>query len=414
MSDIALKIEGISKCYQLGLTGYTDLRAALTGRIAHWLGRRKRSGKVAPFWALKDISMDIRRGETVGIIGLNGAGKSTLLKLCSRITYPTEGRIEINGRVASLLEVGTGFHPELTGRENVFLNGAILGMSRTEIKRKFDEIVDFSGVADFLDTPIKRYSSGMTVRLAFSVAAHLEAEILLIDEVLSVGDLAFQKKCLGKMDEVAASGRTVVMVSHNMRSIKQLCRRGILLHHGALQLDDQMDRVIQAYAQQHIEDGTALVDFTTMGSTAGLIQKVGLYNQRQQLTNQFYFGESFTVAIQISPSRPMHLIPIIGIETVDGVRVATAKGMDREFSLESKTGETTVITAQFAQLTLTPGRYQLLIRLVEAKGHVVDQKKHAIGFDVLESNEEGVPPFSGGLGLIRTLPNWSTQNNRKL
>jgi lipopolysaccharide transport system ATP-binding protein len=200
------------------------------------------------FWALKDVSFEVRKGEAVGIIGRNGAGKSTLLKILSRITYPSTGRFEINGRVSSLLEVGTGFHPELTGRENIYLNGTILGMRRAEIRKKFDAIVDFSGVEKFLDTPVKHYSSGMKVRLAFSVAAHLEPEILIIDEVLAVGDAEFQKKCLGKMDEVSkGQGRTVLFVSHNMRAVESLCSTGMLLNHGSIELAGPIKEVIKAY-----------------------------------------------------------------------------------------------------------------------------------------------------------------------
>ncbi|MCK4786030.1 MAG: ABC transporter ATP-binding protein, partial [Desulfobacteraceae bacterium] len=207
-------------------------------------------------WALKDINLEIQQGDRVGIIGRNGAGKSTLLKILSRITEPTSGRVTIKGRVASLLEVGTGFHPELTGRENVFLNGAILGMSRVEIKKKFDEIVDFSGVEKFLDTPVKRYSSGMYVRLAFAVAAHLEPEILLIDEVLAVGDAEFQKKCIGKMEEVGKGGRTLLFVSHNMGMIKNFCNKGILLFDGELSRCGELNNVVQGYFSLENDLGT--------------------------------------------------------------------------------------------------------------------------------------------------------------
>ena len=250
-SDVVIRVEGLGKKYALHhetSERYTALRdvvarqARATGRLLNpftLAGQlRKAQREAAPpseeeFWALKDVSFEIRRGERVGIIGRNGAGKSTLLKILSRITEPTTGRVEIRGRVASLLEVGTGFHPELTGRENIYLNGAILGMTRREIRNKFDEIVDFAEVEKFLDTPVKRYSSGMYVRLAFAVAAHLEPEILVVDEVLAVGDASFQKKCLGKMKEVSTGeGRTVLFVSHNMRAIETLCTSGLLLEKG--------------------------------------------------------------------------------------------------------------------------------------------------------------------------------------
>ena len=234
-----IKVEGLGKKYIIShekAESYTALRDVIS-RHAKKLIRKKEQELPAKeeFWALKDVSFEVKKGEAIGIIGKNGAGKSTLLKILSRITEPTHGRIEINGRVASLLEVGTGFHHELTGRENIFLNGAILGMSRAEIRNKFDEIVDFSGVEKFLDTPVKRYSSGMYVRLAFAVAAHLEPEILVVDEVLAVGDAEFQKKCLGKMNEVSQKeGRTVLFVSHNLPTIKQLCSKAILLNKGEI------------------------------------------------------------------------------------------------------------------------------------------------------------------------------------
>jgi len=238
--DVVIRVENLGKKYRIKHQAerqrYTALRDVLADKIKGILQKQKvESGKqksVEDFWALKDVNFEVKQGEVVGIIGRNGAGKSTLLKILSRITEPTEGRVRIKGRVASLLEVGTGFHPELTGRENIFLNGAILGMRRDEIKRKFDEIVAFAEVEKFLDTPVKRYSSGMYVRLAFAVAAHLEPEILIVDEVLAVGDAEFQKKCLGKMQEVSRCGRTVLFVSHNMDAVIRLCGRAILLQGG--------------------------------------------------------------------------------------------------------------------------------------------------------------------------------------
>jgi len=261
MSDTAITVENLSKSYLVGHNAaqterYTALRDVLARNVKS-LARKTRDmihgrpiiqgDEVEEFWALKDVSFEVRRGETLGIIGRNGAGKSTLLKILSRITEPTKGRITLNGRVASLLEVGTGFHPELSGRENIFLNGAILGMTRSEVQRKFDEIVGFAEVENFLDTPVKRYSSGMYVRLAFAVAAHLEPEILVVDEVLAVGDVQFQKKCLGKMKDVGREGRTVLFVSHNLTAIRSLCETTILLTQGALSLFDKTNTVIKNY-----------------------------------------------------------------------------------------------------------------------------------------------------------------------
>lgn len=264
MNNIAIKTEDLSKAYQLGEIG--------TGTISRDLERwwAKLRGQEDPFlrigetndrtakgnsnivWSLKDINFDINQGDAVGIIGRNGAGKSTLLKILSRVTSPTTGSIKVKGRIASLLEVGTGFHPELTGRENIFLNGAILGMRKAEIKKHFDAIVDFAGIERYIDTPVKKYSSGMYVRLAFAVAAHLESEILIVDEVLAVGDAEFQKKCLGKMGEISkGEGRTVLFVSHQMESIKSLCNKGLLLHHGELVFQGEVNEVITKYSSKN-------------------------------------------------------------------------------------------------------------------------------------------------------------------
>lgn len=258
MTDTAIISENIGKKYIIShkkQNGSTTLRETLTDTLKHIFNKSKtaidpKGSTSEEFWALKDISFEIKRGEKVGIIGKNGAGKSTLLKILSRITEPTSGRISITGRVASLLEVGTGFHPELTGRENIFLNGAVLGMSRIEIKKKFDEIVAFAEVENFLDTPVKRFSSGMYMRLAFAVTAHLEPEILIIDEVLAVGDIAFQQRCLGKIDAIGKEGRTVLFVSHNMAAIQQLCQRSLLLNSGCLIAENNSEDVIDLYMQQ--------------------------------------------------------------------------------------------------------------------------------------------------------------------
>ena len=268
--EVAIKAEHISKQYRLGQVG--------TGTLSHDLKRwwALMRGKEDPYlkigaendrtqkaksdyaWALRDVSFEINQGDTIGIIGKNGAGKSTLLKLLSRVTSPTTGSIKIKGRIASLLEVGTGFHPELTGRENIFLNGAILGMTRKEIERKFDEIVDFAGVQMYIDTPVKRYSSGMYVRLAFGVAAHLEPEILIVDEVLAVGDAEFQKKCLGKMSDVASHGRTIIFVSHNMQAVQSLCRSAIYLKAGQIADIGPTDKVINNYLSREVTSRIAI------------------------------------------------------------------------------------------------------------------------------------------------------------
>ena len=260
--DIVVRAEGLGKRYQVGQLhgGYRLLSETLTQRI-RTLGRRRHEPE--DFWAVRDVSFELERGETFGIIGHNGAGKSTLLKVLSRVTPPTTGLVELHGRVGALLEVGTGFHPELTGRENVYLNGAILGMRRDEIARKFDEIVEFAEVERFVDTPVKRYSTGMQLRLAFSVAAHLEPEILIVDEVLSVGDLAFQKKCIGRMESVAGEGRTVLFVSHNLTAVSSLCPRSMLLASGEKVAEGPTSEVIRDYVRSVRRDaGTSLADRT--------------------------------------------------------------------------------------------------------------------------------------------------------
>jgi lipopolysaccharide transport system ATP-binding protein len=261
MSDLAVKVENLGKLYRLGQTvDYGSLRESITNAVSapfRYLFKKGRgndgadlllgSKKSGYIWALKDVSLEIKQGEAVAIIGSNGAGKSTLLKILSRITVPTTGYAEIRGRVGSLLEIGTGFHPELTGKENIYFNGSVLGMKKEEITRVFDQIVDFAGIEKFLDTPVKRYSSGMYVRLGFAVAAHLEPEIMIVDEVLAVGDVAFQKKCMGKMSNVTNTGRTVIFVSHNMSAVKNLCPRTILLDHGMIKMDGDTSTVVQHY-----------------------------------------------------------------------------------------------------------------------------------------------------------------------
>jgi lipopolysaccharide transport system ATP-binding protein len=261
MPDVAIHAEGLAKQYRIGefQASYGTLRDSLVAAVKRAGRRHHEKRRHESIWALEDVTFSLAEGEVLGLIGGNGAGKSTLLRILTRITSPTRGSAEIRGRVGSLLEVGTGFHPELTGRENVYLNGAILGMKRREIMGKFDEIVEFAGVEQFIDTPVKRYSSGMYVRLAFSVAAHLEPEILLVDEVLAVGDAEFQQRCLGRMESFGESGRTVIFVSHNMQTIAQLCDRAILLEHGRVVLDGHSSDVVARYLQSGLGSGSSRV-----------------------------------------------------------------------------------------------------------------------------------------------------------
>lgn len=327
MSDIAIKVENLSKSYLVGHNAaqaerYTALRDVIA-RNAKNLARKThdmlhgraiiQGDEIEEFWALKDVSFEVKQGETLGIIGRNGAGKSTLLKILSRITEPTKGHITLQGRVASLLEVGTGFHPELTGRENIFLNGAILGMTRREIKRRFDEIVAFAEVEQFLDTPVKRYSSGMYVRLAFAVAAHLEPEILIVDEVLAVGDAAFQKKCLGKMEDVSKrSGRTVLFVSHNMAAIQELCPRCLLLTTGRIQSDDKTASIMKDYIAIIEESAEVdLTNFTQHGPKLySRLLSLAIFNADQELATAFKMGDSLIARIYFEITNPVKSVEI--------------------------------------------------------------------------------------------------------
>jgi len=341
--SIAIKVENLSKKYiiqhEKKSANYETLSESLiqggknvANRIIHPFRKTNNLTQTEEeFWALKDINFEINQGDKVGIIGRNGAGKSTLLKVLSRITEPTSGKIHINGRIASLLEVGTGFHPELTGRENIFLNGAILGMSRKEIKLKFDEIVAFAEVEKFLDTPVKRYSSGMYVRLAFAVAAHLESDILVIDEILAVGDAEFQKKCLGKMDEVSKAGRTVLFVSHNMGTINALCNNGILLSSGQKLAFDTVKKVIDQYMKQsfiasrHTYTNKKPIDSK---AKANIIEASVLNSERQATSSLFIDKVAYiTIIWQLKVSVPFLRV---GIEIIDSAGVVVVSSMDTD------------------------------------------------------------------------------------
>jgi lipopolysaccharide transport system ATP-binding protein len=371
MSDTAITIENLGKRYTLGRQRAKDdglrhaiedaMRAPLT-----WLrSRRREKLKEVDFWALKDVSFQVKPGEVVGIIGRNGAGKSTLLKILSRITVPTEGRIRIEGRIASLLEVGTGFHQELTGRENIFLNGAILGMTRAEIVRKFDEIVEFSEIEEFLDTPVKRYSSGMYVRLAFAVAAHLEPEILIVDEVLAVGDAAFQKKCLGKMGTFAQSGKTVLFVSHNMEAVRSLCQRGIWLKDGRLHQDGKADEIIETY----FNSVSTELSFSCVNPDYGLvIKKVVLKNDRGEESSQFRPGEDLIVEINYeAETRLEQPYVVLGVQSINGSCFTANMLLDGRRP-EALTG-TGKLSCRFKSLPLFPQSYSVKMSIRTKNGN---------------------------------------------
>lgn len=302
MSEVVIEFEDVSKQYRLGVVGTGTLSHDLNRFIARIRGREDPTRKVGVanklnersgdyVWALKDINFSLKDGEVLGVVGKNGAGKSTLLKLLSRVTAPTTGEIRVKGRIASLLEVGTGFHPELTGKENIFLNGAILGMTKREISSKFDEIVDFSGVSKYVNTPVKRYSSGMYVRLAFAVAAHLEPEILIVDEVLAVGDAEFQKKAIGKMQSVSRSGRTVLFVSHNLTAVEQLCTKGILLQNGMLKMEGPIHEITTAYKKASVNEN----DLKRSGTRMIVFDKYIMTGTEGTETDEIRLGDSFKV-----------------------------------------------------------------------------------------------------------------------
>jgi lipopolysaccharide transport system ATP-binding protein len=345
MSNVAIRSESLGKRYRIGQRErYRALRDTLTDVMTspYRLVRKAFSGSRAGadngdkmIWALRDVSFEIKRGEVVGIIGRNGAGKSTLLKVLSRITRPTEGQVEIHGRVGSLLEVGTGFHPELTGRENIYLNGSILGMRKAEIVRKFDEIVAFAEVEEFIDTPVKRYSSGMYVRLAFAVAAHLEPEILVIDEVLAVGDAAFQKKCLGKISDVAHEGRTVLFVSHNMQAVQALCPSALLIEGGHLVMADNAKAVVSRYLASISEMGNEIVwpEQSAPGNDEIKLTSLRVYTENSS-GGTYSSSEDLSIEMEFI-ARMRHSALCIGFDVVNSEGIVVARSYQTDLSPES-------------------------------------------------------------------------------
>ena len=368
MPDPVIRVENLSKRYEIGGASHANTtfreligrqaRAAVGATLDLVRGRRSLRARDAraenEFWALKDVSFDVRRGEVVGIIGLNGAGKSTLLKILSRVTEPTAGRVTLRGRVASLLEVGTGFHPELTGRENIYLNGAILGMSRTEIDAKFDAIVAFAEVERFLDTPVKRYSSGMYVRLAFAVAAHLEPEILVIDEVLAVGDVVFQKKCLGKMQSVADSGRTVLFVSHNMQTITGLTERAVLLREGRVAAIGPSNEVVTKFLEASRTAGSV---FVAQAGAEPAITRVELRTSGPAHIQQH--GRPMTIDIEVTTPEPIPNAALsFQVYTAGNQPVLHVLNLDREVPM-LRTPGVHRLSCRFPRIRLYPGDYYL-------------------------------------------------------
>jgi lipopolysaccharide transport system ATP-binding protein len=364
----AIRVENLSKQYRIGRgdkSAYKTLREALVDAVM-WPYRAltgQTGPEAEPFWALKGVSFEVQPGEVVGIIGRNGAGKSTLLKVLSRITEPTTGRVEVRGRLGSLLEVGTGFHQELTGRENIYLNGSILGMTRREIDRKFDEIVAFSEIEQFLDTPVKRYSSGMYVRLAFAVAAYLDQDVMIVDEVLAVGDVAFQKKCLGKMKDISTSGRTILFVSHNMAAIQSLCTSGIFLNAGRVELIGTPEQVGRAYTKQ-VEDAESVV---SLREHVGRVSRNGTIMTELQLTNTaaeptsiISAGEALSIRVRFDTNN-VPIRPVLGVVVRDQYGTALF-GLNnrvvRSINLEDRVSAGW-ITCHYPSVPLQPGRFSL-------------------------------------------------------
>jgi lipopolysaccharide transport system ATP-binding protein len=367
MSDLAIRVENLSKQYTIGRAQerHDTLRDALAGVFR----RNGAGGSTETFWALKDVSFEVKRGEVVGIIGRNGAGKSTLLKILSQITEPTSGRAEIHGRVGSLLEVGTGFHPELTGRENIFLNGAILGMRREEISRRFDEIVAFAEIDKFLDTPVKRYSSGMYVRLAFAVAAHLEPEILLVDEVLAVGDAAFQKKALGKMSEVVGQGRTVIFVSHNMNAISRLCARVMLVQGGGIAYDGEATAAISRYlgVQREWSNLPSLDEWDVNRRPGLFIESASINGVELPAEVVFLTNERIEFRIRVNTRQRSIWRFRAGIHfsTEDGIRIMSLATPWSSLGDELEVKHPTSFVCTLPRFPFLPGRYLISIGCME-------------------------------------------------
>ena len=413
---VALSVRGLSKAYTIAHE--QEKQSTLAETLLQRVRQPFRRAATETFWALRDISFDIPMGEVVGIIGRNGAGKSTLLKILSRITEPTTGQIDLFGRVGSLLEVGTGFHPELTGRENIFLNGAILGMTKAEIRRQFDAIVDFSGVAKFLDTPVKRYSSGMYVRLAFAVAAHLESEILIVDEVLAVGDAEFQKRCLGKMKDVATGGRTVLFVSHNMAAIQNLCTSGVFLQNGRLKLAGKTDDVIQLYLGEGREMTAGHIDLTDhSGRSKALrswMRSLTLSDQEGNPTSRFASSKPISVALEVVPLRRV-INPRLAfaIEDQHGRRIGTTASYFDHADLGTLDQPFTAVMT-LPSIALGPGRYLLSVSISEAGEGLLDSVDAAAWFDVEWDNTyQTGEPYHAVYGPVILRGSWKIFSNQQ-
>ena len=413
MSEPVIEVKNIGKKYRLGQNrgGYIALRDVLANVLKSPFSFLKHKAKVVAglekqeeFWALKNVNFTVNKGEVIGIIGRNGAGKSTLLKILSQITPPTEGEITIHGRVGSLLEVGTGFHPELTGRENIFLNGAILGMKRAETARKFDQIVEFSGVGKFIDTPVKRYSSGMYVRLAFSIAAHMEPDILLVDEVLAVGDAEFQKKCLGKMEEVTRQdGRTIIFISHNMSAIQELCEKTILFEDGKITMVGRTDDVIKHYLSNMPTEPTVV----RAGNEFGQINSMKIVDTSLQKISQAYIDEEIGIEVEFEIlSNERDVFVNYAIMTADNVEVLHTIYPGKPFGV----GKHKIISWVPKNL-LNNLKYRVFLSLV-SYNPTTDHAISEIYFEMNEkAREEKYHGYTDGIhGVVRPEIKWEIKN----
>ena len=404
MSDIAIKINNICKIYRLGLRD--ERPDTLTATALSWLKtpfkNLRRLQELTRLnadeqtqdilWALRDISFEVKTGEVVGIIGKNGAGKSTLLKILSRITEPSSGRAEVSGRVGSLLEVGTGFHPEMTGRENIYMNGTILGMTKKEIDRKFDEIVDFSGVEKFLDTPIKRYSSGMSVRLAFSVAAHLEPEVLIIDEVLAVGDMEFQRKCLGKMQNLAGEGRTVLFVSHQLEAVSNLCNKAILLRKGQIVAQGNQDEIIELYMKEmsNIPMESLSERKDRKGHGRVKFTETWMETQDGKVVDRIKIGESVNIKVrfEVHDAAIKSMITSIAISTAKNIKVCDLKNIYIDEPFGPDLPQQGLLTCSLSGMNLNHGTYYYNLFCASEFGYE-DWVMNASAFDIEPSDFYG-------------------------
>ncbi|MEP7288291.1 MAG: ABC transporter ATP-binding protein [Chloroflexota bacterium] len=420
MSDIAIRVENLGKSYQInhqqGRSKYRTLQEEIVGLVSNPF--RKTEGSRETVWALKDISFELKAGEALGIIGRNGAGKSTLLKILSRITRPTTGHADIYGRIGSLLEVGTGFHPELTGRENIFLNGAVLGMTRRDIQRRFDEIVAFAEIEKFLDTPVKRFSSGMYMRLAFSVAAHLEPEILVVDEVLAVGDAEFQKKCLGKMSDVSHEGRTVLFVSHNMAAIKHLCKRIIWLKQGAIAADGFSEPVISQYMMEsavYTRQRLWPTGIASPGVDEFKLYSIRMLNQHGEMSTSHEIEHGFSIEMEYEIFKRLPYCRIgWQINTATGIIVMEAYDSDSVFYSGIREPGRFLSRCDIPGHLLNTGNYLIDINAGIPNLKNLVNLENVLAFNIVDTSATGANSSVERGGIIRADLIWSQEKHNNV